>query len=130
MIKVTAAIIVRNGKVLIAQRKPPGRMPGLWEFPGGKIEAGETPETCLKRELYEELNIVASVAEHIGTSIYQYDFYTVQLMAYRASIVDGEIVLNAHSSKAWVTADEIHRFEFAPADLPFVEMIQKRRLIL
>ena len=77
MIKVTAAIIVDSGKVFIAKRKPPGRMPGMWEFPGGKIEEGETPEQCLKRELHEELGIDAAIGRHIGTRVYEYDFYTV-----------------------------------------------------
>ena len=70
MISVTAAIIIDNGRVLIARRQPPGKMPGMWEFPGGKIEKGESPEACLKRELREELDIDACVGEYIApTSI-------------------------------------------------------------
>jgi 8-oxo-dGTP diphosphatase len=125
MIKVTAAIIMDSGKVFIAKRKPPGRMPGMWEFPGGKIENGETPEHCLKRELQEELGVDAEIGRHVGTSVHEYDFYTVELMAFRTRVVAGEIKLREHADMAWVAPGELGKFEFAPADLPFVEMIRK-----
>jgi 8-oxo-dGTP diphosphatase len=128
MIKVTAAIIMESGKVFIAKRKPPGRMPGLWEFPGGKIENGETPENCLKRELKEELDVDAQIGRHIGTSVYKYDFYTVELMAFRTRIVTGEIKLHDHADMAWVAPGELDKYAFAPADLPFVEMIRNGAL--
>ncbi len=130
MIKVTAAIIVENGKVLIAKRKPPGRMPGMWEFPGGKIEDGETPKQCLKRELHEELEIDVVVGDYFATSLHKYDFYTVELMAYRVKIVAGEIKLNDHAEVAWVEADGLGRYEFAPADIPFVDMIRRNEIEL
>ena len=130
MIRVAAAIMTRNGKVFIGKRKPPGRMPGMWEFPGGKIEAGETPEQCLEREIREELEIDVTVGDYIGTSLHRYDFYTVELMAYRAKIGAGEIKLNDHSDMAWVSVDEINGFRFAPADLLFVEMIRDGRIKL
>jgi 8-oxo-dGTP diphosphatase len=124
MIQVTAAIIINSGKVFIAKRKPPGRMPGMWEFPGGKIENGETPEHCLKRELREELGIDAAIGRHVGTSIYEYDFYTVELMAYRTKIITGEIKLRDHADMAWVAPEDLGKYEFAPADVLFVEMIR------
>lgn len=125
MIRVTAAIITDSGKVFIAKRKPPGRMPGMWEFPGGKIEEGESPEQCLKRELHEEFGIDATIGRHVGTSVYRYDFYTVELMAYRTKIIAGKIRLNDHADMAWVEPDELDGYEFAPADIPFVEMIRR-----
>ena len=130
MIRVTAAIIVQSGKVFIAKRKPPGKMPGMWEFPGGKIEHGETPEQCLGRELYEEFAIEVRVGEHIATSLYPYDFYTVELMAFRTSIISGEIRLNDHSDMAWAGVADLGKFKFAPADIPFVEMIKKGGIAL
>jgi 8-oxo-dGTP diphosphatase len=126
MIKVTAAIIVDLGKVFIARRKPTAKMPGVWEFPGGKMEEGETPEQCLKRELYEEFEIDVTVGGHVGTSVYRYDFGTIQLMAYRVRIVGGKIKLNDHVEVSWVGAGDIGRYEFAPADLPFVDMIRNK----
>lgn len=130
MIKVTAAIIVDSGKVFIAKRKPPGRMPGMWEFPGGKIEEGETPEQCLKRELHEELGIEVTIGRHVGTSIYEYDFYTVELMAYLAEVLSGEIELHDHADMAWVEYGELSEYEFAPADMLFVEMIKSGEIAL
>jgi 8-oxo-dGTP diphosphatase len=130
MVRVTAAIIVNSGKIFIAKRKPPGRMPGMWEFPGGKIEEGESPEQCLRRELHEEFGIDAAVGRHVGTSIYQYEFYTVELMAYRTRIIAGEITLNDHSDMAWVVPGDLSGYEFAPADLPFVEKIIDGRIKL
>ena len=130
MIKVTAAIIVDSGKVFIAKRKPPGRMPGMWEFPGGKIEEGETPEQCLKRELHEELGIDAAIGRHIGTRVYEYDFYTVELIAFQARILAGEIKLHDHADMAWVETGELDEYEFAPADVPFVQMIRSGEIAL
>lgn len=125
MIQVAAAIMTDSGRVFIAKRKPPGRMPGMWEFPGGKIEKGETPEQCLKRELYEEFGIDVIVGRHVDTSIYPYDFYTVELMAYRTRIISGDIKLNAHADMAWVKPENLGGYEFAPADIPFVDMIRR-----
>lgn len=130
LIVVTAAIITDNCKVFIAKRRPPGRMPGMWEFPGGKVEEGETPEFCLKRELHEELDIDVEIGEHIGTHRHTYDFYTIELMAYRAKIIAGDIKLNDHAEMAWVSPDEIDNFEFAPADEPFVGMIRRGEIKL
>jgi 8-oxo-dGTP diphosphatase len=130
MIRVTAAIITDSGKVFIAKRKPPGRMPGMWEFPGGKIEEGETPEQCLKRELHEELGIDATIGAHVGTRVHHYDFYTVELMAYRARILAGEIRLNDHADMAWVEPRALSGYAFAPADIPFVEMITRGEIEL
>ena len=130
MIKVTAAIIIDSGKAFIAKRKPPGRMPGMWEFPGGKIEDGETPEQCLKRELLEELAIEVMVGDYVGTSVHAYDFYTVELIAYRVTLIAGEIKLNDHADMAWVGSGDLDKYEFAPADLPFVEMIRRGEIEL
>lgn len=126
MVRVTAAIIVDSGKVFIAKRKPPGKMPGMWEFPGGKIEDGETPEQCLKRELREELGVEVAIGGCLGTNVHQYDFYEIELVAFKAVITAGEIGLTEHSAMAWVKAEDLDHYPFAPADIPFVEMIRKK----
>ena len=128
MIKVTAAIIIESGKVFIAKRKPTARMPGVWEFPGGKIEDGETPEQCLRRELREEFEIEVRVGGYVGSNIYAYDFGTIELMAFRAAISDGLIKLNDHAEVAWAEAGALDSYEFAPADLPFVDMVRRGAL--
>lgn len=102
----------------------------MWEFPGGKIEAGETPEQCLNRELREEFEIDAVVGEFIATSVHRYDFGTVELMAFKTRIVAGEIRLNDHADMAWVRAGDLERYDFAPADVPFVEMIKRGEIAL
>jgi 8-oxo-dGTP diphosphatase len=130
LFKVTAAIMIDNGKVLIAQRKPSARLALLWEFPGGKLENGETPEQCLKRELDEEFEIEVKVGAHLGTSIWAYDFGTVELMAFNTKLIGGEFRLNDHVQITWVSREEIDAFEFAPADLPFVEMIRRGEIEL
>jgi 8-oxo-dGTP diphosphatase len=130
MTKVTAAIIVENDKVLIAKRKPTAKLANLWEFPGGKIEDGETPEQCLKRELHEEFEIDVEVGEHLGTSEHEYDFGTIELMAYRTRVIRGEMKLNDHAEVAWVEAEGLGRYEFAPADIPFVDMIRRGEIEL
>jgi 8-oxo-dGTP diphosphatase len=124
MIQVTAAIIAENGKVLIAKRKPAGRLPNLWEFPGGKLEEGEIPEQCLERELQEEFEVDAEVGDYLGTSLHKYDFGTIELMAYRTQVFNIVFKLKDHSEVAWVEPKDLSRYEFAPADLPFVEMIR------
>jgi len=130
MFKVTAAIMTDNGKVLIAQRKPAARLALLWEFPGGKLEDGETPEQCLKRELDEEFEIEVEVGAHVGTSIWAYDFGAIELMAYKTQLISGEFKLRDHAQITWVSHQEIDAYEFAPADLPFVEMIRRGEIEL
>jgi len=124
VIRVTAAIIVREAKVFIARRRPEARLGGKWEFPGGKIEPGETPEACLRRELQEEFDIRARIGPALGRHVHHYDFGTIELAAFRVERFDGTIRLNDHAEACWVTAAELAAFDFAPADLPFVAMIQ------
>lgn len=124
MIKVAAAIIQKQGKTFIARRGTSGRLPGMWEFPGGKIEPGETPRQCLKRELNEEFGIDAFIGDYIGTHIHAYEFYTVTLIVYRVKLWQGEFTLRDHTQAFWVSPDEMGRYDFAPADLPFVQMLQ------
>ena len=95
MIQVTAAIMDRGGRILIAQRKPTGKLPNKWEFPGGKVEDGETTEECLKREMAEEFGIEVIVGEYLGDSVYHYEHGTIKLLAYRTVWQAGELIVKA-----------------------------------
>ncbi|HWR28613.1 MAG TPA: (deoxy)nucleoside triphosphate pyrophosphohydrolase [Negativicutes bacterium] len=123
--QVTAAIIRDKDKILITQRAIEDRLSLKWEFPGGKIEVGETPETCLIREIHEELSLEIIVEGHCATSIYEYDTGEIELMAYFARIVGGGITLCVHAAARWARVDELAEFDFAPADLPIVAVLQK-----
>ncbi|MFH2218760.1 MAG: (deoxy)nucleoside triphosphate pyrophosphohydrolase [Pseudomonadota bacterium] len=120
MIRVTAAVMAIDGMLLIAKRKPEARLPNLWELPGGKVEAGETPEECLKREIKEEFDIDITVGEHLGSTVHTYDFGTIELMVYRATWDEGDLVLKEHEEIRWAFPHELDQFDFAAADIALV----------
>lgn len=124
MKEVTAAIILKDNKILIAKRAPGENQAGKWEFPGGKIEPGETLQDCLKREIKEELEVDIQVLDFFGQSIYSYHSGTIQLMAYWCQWMSGEFTLKVHSSLEWVYQDELDNYDFAPADIPLVEKLK------
>ena len=129
-IKVTAAILEKDGRIIIAQRMSTDHLASKWEFPGGKIEPGETPEECLARELKEEFNIGVSVGAYLGSSIYHYDHLSIELMAYRAFWIEGSINSVDHKDYKWVTIEQLPEYEFAPADKPFVEKLRSGEIEL
>lgn len=124
MKNVTAAILVKDGKILIARRKADDRQANKWEFPGGTVEPGETPQACLKREMQEEFGITVSVGRFLGESVYHYDHGAIKLLAYRANWISGKMVLKDHADCRWVPAAQLAEYDFAPADIPFVEKLQ------
>ncbi|MDR5659627.1 (deoxy)nucleoside triphosphate pyrophosphohydrolase [Serpentinicella sp. ANB-PHB4] len=119
MKEVTAAIIQKEDKTLIARRGKGEKLAGKWEFPGGKIEKGETPQACLKREIKEELNVEIKVGDYFGESIYE----DIKLMAYLANVEKGEVSLTVHDEVKWVRNKELTNFDFAPADIPFIKKL-------
>ena len=121
MINVTAAIIEKEDKVLAARRKPGSHLAGYWEFPGGKLEDGETPEECLRRELAEEFKIDSSIGIFVGESIYDYGTKVIRLMAYLVEHVEGKFELIDHDDLRWLGLDELNDVNWAPADIPLVE---------
>ncbi|MDY6953789.1 MAG: (deoxy)nucleoside triphosphate pyrophosphohydrolase [Thermodesulfobacteriota bacterium] len=126
MITVTAGVLFRETRVFIARRKSAGRLAGKWEFPGGKVEDGETAEESLKRELKEELEIEAVVGDCLGESIHRYDFGTVKVLFFHVHWAGGEIHSRDHDQYRWVPLDELHRYDFVPADWPFVRRLMNR----
>jgi 8-oxo-dGTP diphosphatase len=127
---VTAAILVKNGKILIAQRKHGDKLAQKWEFPGGKIEDGETPEKCLQREMKEEFQIEVSVGKYLGESIYHYPHGSIRLVAYRTFWERGELLPRAHEEFKWVSVHELQYYDFAPADISFVEKLRRGEIEL
>ncbi|MDN8594834.1 MULTISPECIES: (deoxy)nucleoside triphosphate pyrophosphohydrolase [unclassified Corynebacterium] len=126
LIDVTGAVIIRDGAVFAAQRGPGKALAGKWEFPGGKIEPGETPEQSLARELKEELLVDAAVHDHITTTEYTYDFGTVRLSTFHCTLAPGtEPTLTEHADSRWVPLTELTDLDWAPADIPAVELIAK-----
>jgi 8-oxo-dGTP diphosphatase len=114
---VTAAIIIENKKVLVAQRADHGKMALKWELPGGKIEPGETPQQCLKREIKEELDIEVEVLGLFGESMYCYDFGDIRLLAYFCRRLGGNItlmcikILSGYHQNVWGSLT-LHRLIF------------------
>lgn len=127
IIQVTCGIILRNDKILVAQRSETMFLPLKWEFPGGKIMEGESEEECLKRELREELNISVFIRDRLSTSIFNYGDFTVELIPFLVEYVGGEVVLHEHRQMEWFARHELTALEWAPADLPILEEFLRLR---
>lgn len=122
---VTAGIICFNGKILIAQRIRTKKPALLWEFPGGKIEPGETLQTCLKREIKEEFELDIEVGDYFMTSAFDYEFGSFKLEVFFATAATDEIgKLDSHEDYRWVETSELDNFEFSPADIPIIEKLK------
>ena len=122
---VTAAIIIENNKVLLTRRAPGENHAGWWEFPGGKVEPGEPPENCLRRELREELEIDAAIGKKLIENIHRYDTGAIRLMAYHATILSGTPCLHVHDEYQWVDVSDLNQYQLLPADVPIAGFLQK-----
>lgn len=122
-IHVVGAVVVRDGTILSARRSETMSLPGFWEFPGGKIEAGETPRQALAREMQEELLCEVEIGDHVETTAHEYDFGIVTLTTFYATLVAGEPQLTEHSELRWIRAHDLLSVDWAPADVPAVERI-------
>jgi 8-oxo-dGTP diphosphatase len=121
MLTVAAAVIVRDGKVLIARRDPRLTNGGRWEFPGGKLRANENPRSCLKREIKEELGIDSEVLENIGTVTHAEDDSLLKLFFFRTKWLDGDMCLRDHTEIRWVEPVQLSEFDLTPADRQFAD---------
>lgn len=121
-IRVVAAVI-REGDKIFATAKGYGEFKGMWEFPGGKIEEGETPQQALVREKKEELEVEIEVGELIQTIEYAYPTFHLSMDCFWAKIVAGEIVLKEAEAARWLTRDELGDVEWLPADISLIEEI-------
>lgn len=127
-IDVVGAVVISDDRVLCVQRGPQGSLAGKWEFPGGKIEVGESPQEALEREIREELLCRIKVDAEVTTTRYEYDFGVVQLTTYYCHLLAGQPRLVEHAQMSWLTPEELHELEWAPADIPAVHLVQSQMM--
>ena len=123
-VRVVAAIIIENGKVFATQRGY-GEFKDGWEFPGGKIEPGETPEEAIVREIKEELDTEVEVIELLDTVEYDYPNFHLSMGCFICKIKSGDLVLKEHEAAKWLTKDTLGSLEWLPADIGLVGEIEK-----
>ena len=125
--EVMGGVFFEKGRILVMRRAPFMSCPGSWEFPGGKLEAGETPEQCLARELREELHIEAKIGEYLAENSHDYDFGVVHLSVYRVLSWKGEIARTVHDDMRWVTVQDLAALPgLLPADVPVARALEKK----
>jgi 8-oxo-dGTP diphosphatase len=126
-IHVACAIIEQEGRVLCTQRSASMSMPLKWEFPGGKIEAGESAEDCLKRELLEELGVGISISQAMPSHTHHYETFSITLHPFVCSMAYGDIRLHEHSTMLWMEPNEMPSLDWAEADMPVIEEYRKAK---
>ena len=121
-VPVVCAIIVRDGRIMLAQRPPDKKLGGLWEFPGGKVEAGESAEEALHRELQEELGCRVRITQTLAPFVHAYDWGRIELIPFVCELAEGSAEPHAHEHTAlvWVERGELKGYDLAPADVPLV----------
>jgi 8-oxo-dGTP diphosphatase len=122
---VVGAAIVQDCKCLVAQRGEAMSLAGKWEFPGGKVEVGESPTAALAREIAEELGLQVTVAQLLGTGTAAVGERTIRLDVYAATIASGQVALREHAQVAWASVDELEQFDWAEADVPCVAPVKE-----
>ena len=123
--EVTAAVIRREGRILLLRRAAGQNHAGSWEFPGGKTEPGETPQACLERELREELGIEGRTGAHLVDSPYDYPGGAINLRAFEFAWTGGEMELRVHDAAAWCLPAELAGYALAPADIPVAAFLAR-----
>lgn len=123
-IKVVAAVIKRNNKIFVTQRGY-GEFKDGWEFPGGKVEKGETKEEALIREIKEELDTVIKVDSYLDTIEYDYPDFHLSMDCFICSVVEGNLVLKEHEDSKWIKKEEIDTLNWLPADLVILDKVKE-----
>ena len=129
-IRVAAAVIKASDDkaepIIFATQRGYGEFKGGWEFPGGKIEAGETPQEALKREIKEELDTEISVGEFIDTIEYDYPTFHLSMDCFWCQIVSGDLVLKEHEAAKWLTKEKLNSVDWLPADITLIDKIKEK----
>lgn len=129
IVRVVAAVIKsvneKGEPIIFATQRGYGEFKGGWEFPGGKIEDGETPQEALKREIMEELETEISVGDLIDTIEYDYPTFHLSMDCFWAEIISGDLVLNEHEDAKWLRKEKLNSVEWLPADISLIEFIEK-----
>ena len=121
--QVAAAIIEKDSKILIAKRRKTDTLGGKWEFPGGKVEPGETPEACLRRELKEEFGVDTEIGEFFTSTRFIYYLVPIDLLSYHVRHLSGEFKTHDHDEIAWVSADKLQEYDLVKADRPIARAL-------
>ena len=124
-IKVVCGIIENEGNYFVCRRKQGKSLAGYWEFPGGKLELGESHQEALRRELLEELDMKVIVGEYLGLSVYDYDKFRIELYGYHCLLISYDGKLVDHDLYQWVQLEELHALSMAPADIPLIDLINQ-----
>lgn len=126
MIKVVAALIEKDNKVLLARRSSGDpNVLGKWEFPGGKVEPKENEMHAIEREIKEEFELIIKAKEFVINNICEYPTKVVDLRLYKCDYVSGEFNLHDHSEYTWVDKEDLLKYDLAPADIPLAEYVKK-----
>lgn len=123
MVEVAAAIVMNADRVLIARRRTGLRHAGKWEFPGGKIESGETPQQCLIRELKEEFDIRVEIGRFFGENTHQYQRGPVRIVSYCVRWLSGDLILRDHDNWQWASPETLKNFDLLPGDVPLAQRL-------
>jgi len=125
IVNVTCAIILKDGKILVAQRNEKMKLPLKWEFPGGKLELNESETDCIKREIKEEINIDITVVKKLSNNIHDYGSFKINLIPFFVHYTSGEIRLAEHKDYKLLERSQLLNLDWAEADLPIVEEFLK-----
>ncbi len=121
MLDVTCAIIIKDNRILATQRSATMNLPLKWEFPGGKVEADESPTDCITREIREELNIDIRITGTLPPVEHDYERFRIRLIPFVAAYVAGEIALKEHTQYIWLHLGDLESIDWAAADIPVVQ---------
>ncbi len=126
LIQVSCLLLFHEGKILATQRGLTMDLSGYWEFPGGKVEVGESPENCLIREIREELSIEIQICAAFTPVVHAYSSKQIQLIPFLATWNGGSLKLTEHAQSQWLTKEDLLSLNWAPADLPIVQEVRAK----